>query len=170
MFDLDAFRDFREGIAKLRDGEPEDALPLLRRASQRDPENPYYLSYFGLCLAYAERQWEDAERLCHTAICRARRQAQLYLNLAEVYLGADRRQAAADTLARGLHYLPYDARLQEEFGKLAARRQPVLWFLPRANPVNRNLGMLRHRVLQHWPRRKWITVGEPSPQSTTVAS
>ena len=98
MLDLFAFREFREGLAMMRDGEAEKAMALLRQASERDPENPYYLSYYGLSLAYAEGKWADAERLCHTAVCRGRRQAQLYLNLAEVYTASGRKMAAADTL------------------------------------------------------------------------
>jgi cytochrome c-type biogenesis protein CcmH/NrfG len=54
MLDLFAFREFREGLAMMRDGEAEKAMALLRQASERDPENPYYLSYYGLSLAYAE--------------------------------------------------------------------------------------------------------------------
>src|SRR5207245_10463720 len=113
-----------------------------------------------LSLAYAEGKWADAERLCHTAVCRGRRQAQLYLNLAEVYAGSGQKQAAADTLTRGLHYMPDDMRLQGEMGKLATRRPPVLRFLPRAHAVNRMFGSLRHRVLSHIPRRRWLTVRE----------
>ena len=158
MLDLFAFREFREGLAKMRDGEAEKAKALLRQASERDPENPYYLSYYGLSLAYAEGKWADAERLCHTAVCRSRRQAQLYLNLAEVYQASGRKQAAADTLARGLHYMPTDQRLQGEIGKLATRRPPVLRFLPRTHVLNRICGFLRHRVLSHIPRRRWLTV------------
>src|SRR5580704_13804250 len=75
MLDLFAFREFREGLAMMRDGDAEKAMTLLRQASERDPENPYYLSYYGLSLAYAEGKWADAERLCHTAVCRARRHA-----------------------------------------------------------------------------------------------
>jgi tetratricopeptide (TPR) repeat protein len=160
MLDLFAFREFREGLALMRDGDADKALALLRQASERDPENPYYLSYYGLTLAYAEGKWSDAERLCHTAVCRGRRQAQLYLNLAEIYAASGRRQAAADTLARGLHYLPDDLRLQNEMGKLATRRAPVLGFLPRAHFLNRAFGHIRHRVLSHVPRRKWLTVRE----------
>ena len=63
MLDLFAFREFREGLAMMRDGEAERAKALLRQASERDPENPYYLSYYGLSLAYAEGKWADAERL-----------------------------------------------------------------------------------------------------------
>jgi tetratricopeptide (TPR) repeat protein len=160
MLDLFAFREFREGLAMMRDGEAERAKALLRQASERDPENPYYLSYYGLSLAYAEGKWADAERLCHTAVCRGRRQAQLYLNLAEVYAGSGQKQAAADTLTRGLQYMPDDMRLQGEMGKLATRRPPVLRFLPRAHAVNRMFGFLRHRVLSHIPRRRWLTVRE----------
>jgi tetratricopeptide (TPR) repeat protein len=161
MLDVDAFQDFRVGLARLRDGDAIAAIELLRQAAKRDPENPYYLSYFGLGLGHAEGMWGEAERLCHRAVCRGRRQAQLYLNLAEVYVTSGRRQAAADTLALGLHYLPHDARLRDEFSKLIVRRPQVLGFLPRTHPVNRALGRLRHLFLLHTPRRRWLQV-QPS--------
>ena len=160
MLDLFAFREFREGLAMMRDGDAEKAMSLLRQASERDPENPYYLSYYGLSIAYAEGKWADAERLCHTAVCRARRQAQLHLNLAEIYAASGRKQAAADALALGLHYIPDDMRLQTEMGKLATRRPPVLRFLPRSHALNQVLGLARHRLLSSLPRRKWLTVRE----------
>jgi tetratricopeptide (TPR) repeat protein len=160
MLDLDAFREFREGLALLRDGEPGAAIELLHHAFERDPENSYYMSYYGLSMGLAEGMWAEAERLCHTALCRGRRQAQLYLNLAEVYEVTGRRQAASDTLARGLHYLPHDVRLKMRFGQLMLRRPEVLPFLSRTNPINRYLGIWRHRLLQHVPRRKWLTTGE----------
>jgi tetratricopeptide (TPR) repeat protein len=158
--DVEAFRKFRRGLAQLRDGESGLAAELLRAAVDRDPENPYYVSYYGLSLGQAEGNWAEAERLCHSAVCRGRRQAQLYLNLAEVYLGSGRRQAASDTLALGLRYTPHDSRLQEAFGRLAVRRPPVLRFLPRAHLLNRHLGRLRHRMLQRLPRRKWLPASE----------
>ena len=161
MLDVDAFQDFRVGLARLRDGDAIAAIELLRQAAKRDPENPYYLSYFGLGLGHAEGMWGEAERLCHRAVCRGRRQAQLYLNLAEVYVVSGRRQAAADTLALGLRYLPHDARLQGEFSKLIVRRSQVLRFLPRTHAVNRALGRLRHLFLLHTPRRRWLEV-QPS--------
>jgi tetratricopeptide (TPR) repeat protein len=175
MFDLDAFREFREGLALLRDGDAGAAVELLRSASKRDPESPYYMSYYGLALGAAEGLWAESERLCHTALCRGRRQAQLYLNLAEVYQSTGRRQAASDTLARGLHYLPHDQRLQVEFGRLLVRRSAVLPFLERTHLLNRRLGMLRHRVLHHIPRRKWLVENQnreaqPSVQSSMQPS
>jgi tetratricopeptide (TPR) repeat protein len=161
MLDVDAFEDFRVGLARLRDGDTVTAVELLRQAAKRDPENPYYLSYFGLGMGHAEGMWGEAERLCHRAVCRGRRQAQLYLNLAEVYVLSGRRQAAADTLALGLHYMPHDVRLRDEFSRLIVRRVPILKMLPRANVFNRMLGRLRHNVLVHIPRRRWLQV-QPS--------
>ncbi len=82
------------------------------------------------------------------------------MNLAEIYAASGRKQAAADALALGLHYLPDDMRLQTEMGKLATRRPPVLRFLPRSHALNQVLGLARHRLLSSLPRRKWLTVGE----------
>jgi tetratricopeptide (TPR) repeat protein len=161
MLDVDAFQDFRVGLSRLRDGDAVAAIELLRQAAKRDPENPYYISYFGLGLGHAEGMWGEAERLCHRAVCRGRRQAQLYLNLAEVYTASGRRQAAADTLALGLHYMPHDARLRDEYCRLIMRRTPVLKMLPRGHVVNRVLGRIRHVILVRATRRRWLQV-QPS--------
>jgi tetratricopeptide (TPR) repeat protein len=102
----------------------------------------------GVAIAATEQKWAEAEEMCRSAIRMSRRQAQLYLNLAEVYVGADRKQDAADTLVRGLRYAPHDRRLKLSLDRLAIRRPPVLRFLPRTHTVNRNLGKLRHQALQ----------------------
>jgi tetratricopeptide (TPR) repeat protein len=161
MLDVDAFQDFRVGLARLRDGDAVAAVELLRQAAKRDPENPYYISYFGLGLGHSEGMWAEAERLCHRAVCRGRRQAQLYLNLAEVYRASGRRQAAADTLSLGLHYMPRDTRLLEAYSKLIMRRAPVFKKLPRGHIANRSCGRVRHFILLRMPRRRWLQV-QPS--------
>jgi predicted Zn-dependent protease len=148
MIQIEAFQEFRAGLTFLRGGEARKAMPHLRTALEQDPDNPYYISYMGVALAASEQKWAEAEKLCHSAMRMNRRQAQLYLNLAEVYVAADRKQDAADVLARGLHYAPHDTRLKMALDRLALRRSPVLPFLPRAHLINRNLGKLRHHTLQ----------------------
>ncbi len=148
MINAEAFQEFRTGVTFLRGGEARKALPRLRSALEHEPENPFYISYVGLALAAAEQKWADAERMCHSAMKMNRKHAQLYLNLAEVYVAADRKQDAADILARGLHYAPHDQRIQMALDRLALRRSPVLSFLPRQHLVNRNLGRIRHRAMQ----------------------
>ncbi len=148
MIDSQAFQQFRSGLALLRDGDARGALAHLRCALDREPGNAFYVSYVGVALAAAEQKWAQAEKLCRSAMRMSRRHAQLYLNLAEVYVAADRKQDAADVLARGLHYVPTDRRLQLALEHLAMRRRVVLPFLPREHALNRNLGKIRHHALQ----------------------
>jgi predicted Zn-dependent protease len=148
MVDLQAFQEFRSGLTFLRGGDARKALLHLRRAVDHEPTNPFYISYMGVAIAAAEQKWAEAEKLCHSAMRMNRRQSQLYLNLAEVYVAADRKQDAADILARGLRYAPRDQRLQMALNHLAMRRSLVLSFLPRQHALNRNLGKIRHRALQ----------------------
>jgi tetratricopeptide (TPR) repeat protein len=142
MIQIEAFQEFRAGLTLLRGGDARKALPHLRSALEQEPGNSFYISYVGLAIAAAEQKWAEAEKFCHSAMRMNRRQAQLYLNL------ADRKQDAADILARGLHYAPHDLRLKLALDRLAMRRPPVLPFLPRMHLLNRNLGKLRHHTLQ----------------------
>jgi predicted Zn-dependent protease len=148
MIQVEAFQEFRTGLAYLRGGDAMKALPHLKSALEEEPSNPFYISYMGVAIAATEQKWAEAEELCRSAIRMSRRQAQLYLNLAEIYVAADRKQDAADTLIRGLRYAPHDQRLKIGLDRLAIRRPPVLPFLPRAHAVNRSLGKLRHQAMQ----------------------
>lgn len=148
MMQVEAFQEFRAGLAFLRGGDANKALPHLKNALEEEPANPFYVSYMGVAMAATEQKWADAEELCRSAIRMSRRQAQLYLNLAEVYVAADRKQDAADILVRGLRYAPHDQRLKIGLDRLAIRRPPIVGFLPRAHTVNRNLGRLRHHAMQ----------------------
>ncbi len=148
MIQVEAFQEFRAGLTFLRGGDANKALPHLKCALEEEPANPFYISYMGVAIAATEQKWAEAEELCRSAIRMSRRQAQLYLNLAEVYIAADRKQDAADTLVRGLRYTPHDQRLKLGLDRLAIRRPPVLSFLPRAHSMNRNLGKLRHHARQ----------------------
>src|SRR5579864_5030823 len=148
MIQVEAFQEFRAGLTFLRGGDANKALPHLKCALEEEPSNPFYISYMGVAIAATEQKWAEAEELCRSAIRMSRRHAQLYLNLAEVYVAADRKQDAADTLIRGLRYSPHDQRLKIGLDRLAIRRPPVLRFLPRAHAVNRSLGKLRHQAMQ----------------------
>ena len=148
MIQIEAFQEFRAGLTFLRGGEARRAMPHLKTALEQDPDNPFYISYLGVALAASEQKWAEAEKLCHSAMRKNRRHAQLYMNLAEVYVAADRKQDAADILVRGLHYAPHDVRLKMALDHLAMRRPRVLAFLARRHTLNRNLGKLRHHALQ----------------------
>ena len=138
--------DFKECLHRLRDGHPDEALLHARRALGIAPKNPFYLSYTGLLAALAEKRFGDAEALCQEAVGMRRNHAQLYLNLAEVYLQAGRTTDAIATLEKGLISAGRDFRIRRALEKIGMRRPPVLTFLHRSHPLNRTLGKWRHRI------------------------
>jgi predicted Zn-dependent protease len=138
--------DFKECLHRLRDGHPTEALQHARRALGVAPKNPFYLSYTGLLAALAEKRFGDAEALCQEAVGMRRNHAQLYLNLAEVYLQAGRTGEAIATLEKGLISAGRDFRIRRALEKIGMRRQPFFTFLHRSHPVNRTIGRLRHRM------------------------
>ena len=138
--------DFKECLHHLRDGHAEEALLHARRALGISPKNPFYLSYTGLLAALAEKRFADAETLCQEALTMRHNHAQLYLNLAEVYLQAGRTGEAIMTLEKGLVSAGRDFRIRRALEKIGMRREPVITFLHRSHPLNRTLGKWRHRL------------------------
>jgi len=141
-----ALAKFKLGINLLRKGQSAEALEYLRHAAELEQQNPYYLSFLGVAVARAQRKWPAAVKFCETALSSRRNEAQLYLNLAEVYVSAGRRDDAVAVLDRGLIYFKADARIKRARSNLGKRSSPVLSFLGRDHFLNRSLGKLRHRV------------------------
>jgi Flp pilus assembly protein TadD len=149
---IEALAEFKQGVRMLRDGQPSAALVHFRAASELEQHNPYYMSFAGVALARAQKKWTPALKLCETALSMKRNEAQLYLNLSEVYLAAGRREEAIMILDRAQASLGgRDIRIQRARNKLGSRRSPILPFLGRQNFLNRSLGIWRHALWQ-WLR------------------
>ena len=155
MYDANlAIQEFKQGLEFLRNSYPAKAIPHLRRAVELNRENPYFLSYLGLAVVRASQKYAEAEFLCESALDLKRDDERLYLNLAEVYSEASRREDAIDTLKVGMERVGNDSLLLRAMGRLQRRRTPIFPFLSRSHFLNRSLGRLRHIVLdfclQHW--------------------
>jgi Flp pilus assembly protein TadD len=148
MPDNAGLAEFKQGISLLRKGHSAEALEYLQRAAEMKQQNPYYLSFLGVSMARAQAKWPAAVELCKTALSMRRNEPQLYVNLAEVYVSAGRRDRAVETLDTAVKYCGADARIGRMRGKLGKRLSPVLPFLERSNLVNRKLGELRQRLLK----------------------
>jgi len=147
MSDDAGLTDFKHGIEFLRQGQPAKAAECFRQATDHKQQNPYYISFLGVSMARLQGQWAAAVELCKTAINLKRNDVQLYLNLAEAYMSAGRRDIAVQTLDTASRNCGADKRIARMRGKLGKRRPPVLSFLSRDNILNRGLGMLRHRLM-----------------------
>jgi Flp pilus assembly protein TadD len=148
MEDAFAVTEFKHGVVLLRNGRADEAVDYFRRAVEGEKHNPYYLSFFGLSVGRAEKKWKAALEFCEAALRLKRNEAQLYLNLAEIYVSAGRREEAVKTLDTALRYCAVDSRLKRARSRLGKRGSAILPFLQRQNVLNRNLGKLRHRVLK----------------------
>ena len=146
MAEDSALAEFKKGVSLLRNGQPGEAFEYLRHAAELDQKNPYYLSFLGVSVARSQRKWAAAVELCEKALSLRRKEAQLYLNLAEVYIAAGRRDDAVEILDKGLIYFSVDTRIRRARANLGKRGAPVLPFLERGHFLNRSLGMLRRRV------------------------
>jgi Flp pilus assembly protein TadD len=140
--------DFKECLKHFRAGHTERALLCARRALNIAPKNPFYLSCAGLLASKVEQRVDLAEMLCQEAIGMRHNDAQLYLNLAEVYRNAQRSEEAIQVLERGLKSTGRDFRIRRALEKIATRRKPVFSGLRRGHPLNRILGKFRHRLLR----------------------
>src|SRR5260370_42578791 len=102
------------------------------------------MSSLGVVLARSGAKWGEAERMCDAAVRMKRNQAQLYLNLAEVYSAAGRPDEALEVLEAGLQFARRDIRLTIAKSRLTPRPIPGLSFLPRRHPLNRHVRALPH--------------------------
>jgi Flp pilus assembly protein TadD len=144
-----AIAEFKQGINLLRNGHSSEAIECLRHAAELEQHNPYYISFLGVSVARATRKTGMAVELCETALRLKREEPQLYLNLAEVYVSADRREEAIETLDLALRRLGNNPRIKRERDSFGNRGGQVLSFLPRGHFLNRTLGQLRHKTLGH---------------------
>jgi Flp pilus assembly protein TadD len=148
MSHAEALKEFKEGLDLLRNNFSRPALIHLRKAAELDNTNPFYLSYLGLTLAMVENNFVEAEDLCDAAVRKNRNQPEFYMNLAEVYRRAGKKEDAIETLTTGLRLTKRDPRLAEALQKMGMRRPPVLPFLDRKNFLNVQLGKIRTRALK----------------------
>ena len=144
----DSFTEFKEGVKLLKNDYPQKALVKLQGAFESDKHNPYYISFLGVSIARAQRNWAKASELCDMAVQLNPKEIQFHLNLAEVYSLAGLREMSLHKLDYALGLFGDDQRLKRARSKAEKRRAPVLPFFGREHLLNRKLGKLRHRILK----------------------
>ncbi|MEW6325826.1 MAG: tetratricopeptide repeat protein [Nitrospirota bacterium] len=130
-------------ITYAKERQYDEALHYFHRATAFTPEA---LSYFGLALAMRRQRLDDALELCRQAIDRDPIRADLYFNLGQVHLAREDKKLAVRAFWQGLRVEPSDARLIAALRQLGVRQRPLIEGLARANPINRCLGWVRHRM------------------------
>jgi hypothetical protein len=143
-----ARRAFDRGLEALDRDDPQAAVDDLGEAFQAATGDPQVMSAYGLALALAGSDRLRGVALCETAIRRLRdaSPADLHLRLARAYLSVHYRAQAVQALRAGAQVDPDHPGIHDAFVVLGIRRAPVLPFLRRSHPLNKYLGLLRHRL------------------------
>ena len=140
------------GVNLCRQGEWDEGLQVLGWVAERSGNGTQlpslFYSYLGYGIAWRKRKPHEGLMLCEHAVQTEFYQPENYINLARTHLLAGRRMSALRAAEQGLRVDPEDARLHDLITRIELRRNPVLRFLPRSNPVNYSLGYLRHHALR----------------------
>jgi Flp pilus assembly protein TadD len=139
---------FNRAIEMLNRNRASAARKHLEMALQISPQNPAYLSMYGLCVAIDSEDFDSARRICEKAVKMNPGDPINRVNLGKVFrLQGDNGSAYEEFLAAWqldkLHPAP-----AAELSRMGIRRPPVLRFLPRSHWANIYLGRLRSRLLR----------------------
>jgi hypothetical protein len=134
-----------QGIKECDGGNTLRALMYLEEATRKG-KTPLLNSYLAYCLAKEHKSYRKAIELGIEAVNEQSGNVVLYRNLAKVYILACQRNNALKVLRQATKR-GRDEQIMRLIKKLGIRKEPVLPFLQRGNPINIFLGNLRHKFL-----------------------
>lgn len=134
---------FNTALSRVKSSRHHEALALLSAALRIAPGNPEYTSFFGLCVAHVERNFERAVKLCRHAVEGAPEDPVMRVNLGRVYRLKGDNRAAYQQLLRAWRLDRRHPVTAAELTRMGIRRPPFIRFLSRENLLNRHLGRLR---------------------------
>lgn len=135
-----------KGIGLARDGEYEKAVKVFDQ-DLCFTQHPTAMSYYALCLANVEGNFDKAISLCLMAAEKEFYNPEIYLNLGRIFLLNGQKAVAVRAFRKGLKFDNSHFGIMSEMRKLGVRRKPVISFLQRTNPVNKFLGILADRMV-----------------------
>jgi len=127
-----------------------DAYELAEEAARMYQNDPFLLLYFSYLRARVTKEYRNAVLGCNEAIEMLKEQMPVggdfyyplfYLHLGRIYVMANKKDNAIDSLRKGLKYDPGHAELFRELQALGFRKTPPIPFLSRDNFINKYLGI-----------------------------
>ncbi|MCJ7483748.1 MAG: tetratricopeptide repeat protein [Thermodesulfovibrionales bacterium] len=131
------------------------ALDLLNAALLEYPDEPFLLSYYGCLEAVINKNLAYGIDTCKQALDMLNDRSPVskeiffptfYLNLGRAYIAAGKKQDAIEAFQKGLSYDEENKDLLWEARKLGMRKNPVIPYLKRTNPINKYIGMILHKL------------------------
>jgi Flp pilus assembly protein TadD len=144
---------FTTAVGQITSNNYRDALTHLMGALRISPGNAEYLSYFGLCVAHVDQDFERAVDVCLRATVEVRDNPVLFINLGRVYRLRGDNRAAYKQFQRAWRLDRRHPATAAELTRMGIRRPPFIRFVSRKHWINRHLGWVRaeleRRIVGH---------------------
>lgn len=137
---------FNQALEMLSRSHVRGAIKHLEEALQISPNNPGYLSHYGLCIAMEREDYDAAIKLCERALKIDPKDVMSRVNLGKVLRLRGENGAAYEEFLRAWRSDKSHPAPASELSRMGIRRPPVLAFLPRSHWLNVRLGRLRARL------------------------
>jgi Flp pilus assembly protein TadD len=140
---------FRRAEIQINRGRFREASAILTQALKMSPDNPVYVSHLGYCVGMLGNI-SDGEKMCRRAMKMAPTVPIILVNLGRMLVEKGLRQEARILFTQAYQIDNTSSPAALELSRLGVRKPPVLPFLGRRNPLNKYLGIIRHRLLELW--------------------
>lgn len=137
---------FSQALEMLSRNNVQNAILHLEEALHIAPDNPAYLSHYGLCVALDRADFDTGRRVCERAIRMDPRDPVNRVNLGKVYRMEGHAKRAHETFLKAWKQDKTHPAAATELSRMGIRRPPVLSFLSRSHWLNVRLGRLRARL------------------------
>ena len=135
-----------ERLTKRTELKGEYAIAPTGLATPKDVVPGSALSYYGLCLAHSQGNYQEGARFVHIAIHNEPMVGEHYLVLAKLWRHVRNRRKMVDAIQKGFEASPRYLPLRRFAQEVGLRKDPVLPFLSRNHTLNQTLGKLRYKM------------------------
>ncbi len=142
---------FNRALELLNRNKVDAARKQLEMALQICPQQPSYLSLYGLCVAVESEDYESARRICEKAVRMSPNDPLNRVNLGKVFRLEGNTGAAYGEFLTAWKLDRMHPAPASELSRMGIRRPPVLGFLPRSHWLNIRLGRLRATMIRMRP-------------------
>ena len=140
----EAARHLEKAIEIFTSGNIPSALYHFEKAFNIE-NSPLVSSYYAFCIAKERGQFSKAISLCSEAIKQEPQNSILYLNLGRIYRLSKSKGDAVKIFRQGLKF-EVNQQIIDELTNLGIRKNLVIPFLKRINPLNKYLGIILHKL------------------------
>ena len=135
-----------ERLTKRTELKGEFAIAATGLATPKDVVPGSALSYYGLCLAHSQGNYQEGARFVQIAIHNEPMVGEHYLVLAKLWRHVRNRRKMVDAIQKGFEASPRYLPLRRFAQEVGLRKDPVLPFLSRNHTLNQTLGKLRYKM------------------------